>query len=76
MIVQQLHPSNVRATTPTPTQTVIFRAVSVCNAFQDPSVQEQEGLFHELYDVVYTYGLENGVVARTNIDKERDIVPP
>jgi hypothetical protein len=63
MIVEQLHPKNIRATTPTPTQT-------------DPSVQEQEGLFHELYDVVYTYGLENGVVARTAIDKERGVVPP
>lgn len=63
MIVQQLHPVNVRATTPTPTQL-------------NPSVAEQEGLFHELYDVVYTYGLANGVIARTTVDKERGVVPP
>ena len=41
-----------------------------------PSVKSQEDLFHDGFDVVYTYDTENGVVARTNIDKERGVTPP
>lgn len=59
----QLRKQGFRTLTATPTQ--LF-----------PSVQEQEKIFNEGIDVVYTYDTSNGVIARTNIDKQRGITPP
>jgi hypothetical protein len=41
-----------------------------------PSVATQEAIFNSGIDVVYTYDTQNGVIARTNIDKERGVSPP
>lgn len=41
-----------------------------------PSVAAQEGYFNDGFDIVYTYDTQNAVIARTNIDKQRGIVPP
>lgn len=41
-----------------------------------PSVETQEDLFKAGFDVVYTYDAQNGVIARTNINKARGVNPP
>jgi len=41
-----------------------------------PSVASQEKLWDDGFDVVYTYGTQNGIIARTNIDKKRGVIPP
>jgi hypothetical protein len=41
-----------------------------------PSASSQEALFRAGIDVVYTYDTENGITARTSIDKERGVTPP
>jgi hypothetical protein len=58
-----LHAIGYRTLTATPTQL-------------DPSVAEQEGLYAQGIDIVYTYGTENGVAARTAVDKQRGVEPP
>jgi hypothetical protein len=41
-----------------------------------PSVESQMELYEAGFDVVYTYDTQNGVTARTNIDKQRGVIPP
>ena len=62
LIVQRLHPAGVRATVPT--------------SEVAPPASEQERLFRQGYDVVYTYAMNNAIKARTTIDEERHISPP
>jgi len=60
--IQQLHSKGVRTTTPT---SKVF-----------PSVESQQALFDSGFDVVYTYDTQNAVIARTNVDKARGVIPP
>ena len=41
-----------------------------------PSVAEHEAIFNLGFDVVYTYDLDNAIIARTAIDQQRGISPP
>ncbi len=59
----KLHALGYRTLTATPTQV-------------NPSVVEHEQLYEEGIDIVYTYGTENGVAARTATDKQRGVSPP
>jgi len=60
--INKLHKRGVRTLTPT---SKFFS-----------SVAEQEKIFRDGFDIVYTYDTQNGVIARTNIDKERGVTPP
>jgi glycerophosphoryl diester phosphodiesterase len=61
--IKKLHSKGVRTLTATATQLY-------------PSVDSQEKLFTTGFDVVYTYDTQNGVIARTSIDKQRGVTPP
>jgi hypothetical protein len=52
-----------------------LRSLTATSKFEPP-VGEQEELFRQGIDVVYTYGTPNGVTARTIIDIERGVSPP
>jgi len=60
--VSQLHEAGVRS-------------LAATSKFE-PSVLEQEGLFRNGFDVVYTYDTKNAVKARTVVDKARGVAPP
>lgn len=62
VIESKLHPLGVRSLTAT-------------SQFL-PSVKEQEGIFEAGFDVVYTYDLDNALLARTAIDTARNVTPP
>jgi hypothetical protein len=62
VIDSKLHPAGVRSLTAT--SEVL------------PSVQEHEQLFDAGFDVVYTYDLDNALLARTAVDTARNVTPP
>ena len=52
-----------------------MRSLTATSTFL-PSVQQHEELWEAGIDVVYTYWLDNAVIARTAIDQMRNITPP
>jgi glycerophosphoryl diester phosphodiesterase len=48
----------------------------VATSLEAPSEKAQEELFEVGFDVVYTYGTKQAVLARTTVDKARGVTPP